>query len=171
MAILQRAPWRLFLPLLLCACDGTLTGIGRTPREPETPLPPAPVSSATAPGGSDPTQPEEPVDPTQRISAQHLLVSYKGARAAGEEIKRTREEARTRAEEALSRIRGGLGFDAAVVMFTDEPGGAARHGDLGSFTRDQMVKPFADAAFALKVGEVSPVVESPFGFHVIHRTE
>src|SRR4029078_8885514 len=83
----------------------------------------------------------------------------------------TREEARARAFEALTRIKSGQPFDLVVGTYTDEPGGAARKGELGRFTRDKMVKPFSDAAFALDVGQVSTVIESPFGFHVIRRIE
>jgi peptidyl-prolyl cis-trans isomerase NIMA-interacting 1 len=154
--------------LLLVGCDGTLTGIGRTPREPETPLPPAPAESS-APGTEGP---ERPSNEPEMIAAKHLLVMHAGSQAAPRSIKRSRDEARARAQEALGRVKGGEAFDKVVAEFTDEPGGAARHGDLGGkFKRDAMVKAFSDAAFALEVGEVSKVVETSFGFHVIKRTE
>ena len=88
-----------------------------------------------------------------------------------ESVTRTREEARARADEALRKIRGGAAFEEIVKQYSDEPGSAERSGDLGTFERGQMVKAFADAAFALKVGEVSEIVETPFGFHIIKRTE
>jgi hypothetical protein len=151
----------------LMACDGTLTGIGRVPRPPETPLPPAPVETVDPSNpGSDPASAA-----IEEISAQHLLVMYQGSKSAPRSIKRSKEEARIRAMEALDSIKRGQDFDKVVSAYTDEPGGAARRGALGKFSRDRMVKAFSDAAFALQVGEISPVVESPFGFHVIRRLE
>jgi hypothetical protein len=165
--------WKLrFVPIyaLVCAlaaCDGTLTGIGRVPRPPEPPLPPAPVETV------DPLNPSASTDPApaEEISAQHLLVMYQGSKSAPRSIKRSKEEARARAVEALDSIKRGQEFDKVVSAYTDEPGGAARRGALGKFTRDRMVKAFSDAAFALEVGEISTVIESPFGFHVIRRLE
>ena len=149
--------------LALPGCDGTLTGIGRTERAPETPLPPAPAWNATASRGA--------ADEPQEIGARHLLVMFAGSKMAPKSITRTRDQARLRADEALGRIKAGEDFGKVVAAYTDEPGGAEREGRLGRFTRDQMVRAFSDAAFALKKGEVSGVVESPFGFHVIQRTE
>ncbi len=155
------------LSLVAVRCDGTLTGIGREPRPPETKLPPAPVETVAAKGPSrDAGAPAE-----ETIVAQHLLVMYDGSKSAPKSIKRTRDEARARAFEALARIKGGQPFDAVVAAYTDEPGGAQRKGELGHFSRDMMVKPFSDAAFALEPGQVSTVIESPFGFHVIRRIE
>jgi parvulin-like peptidyl-prolyl isomerase len=107
----------------------------------------------------------------EEISAQHLLVMYQGSKSAPSSVKRTRDEARIRAGEALDAAKRGQDFDKVVSSYTDEPGGAVRRGRLGRFTRDRMVKAFSDAAFALEVGEISTVIESPFGFHVIRRLE
>jgi hypothetical protein len=107
----------------------------------------------------------------ERVSAAHLLVSYKGSLRAGENITRTKEEAKKRAQEALAKARKGTPFEKVVAEYTDEPGGAARGGKLGTFPRQAMVKPFADAAFALKPGQISELVETDFGYHVILRTE
>jgi NIMA-interacting peptidyl-prolyl cis-trans isomerase 1 len=153
--------------VVVLGCDGTITGINRVPRPAESPLPPAPVETAaktSGDGGGAAARPEQ-------IAAQHLLIMYEGSRSAPKGTKRTREEARTRAFEALARAKAGEDFEKVVAAYTEEPGGAARHGDLGKFSRDQMVKPFSDAAFALEVGQVSTVIETPFGFHVIRRTE
>lgn len=105
------------------------------------------------------------------IGAKHILVMHDGSKAKPEGLHRTRDEARSRAQEALVKIRGGESFEKMVAEYSDEPGAAQRGGDLGVFDRATMVKSFADVAFALKVGEVSEVVETPFGFHIIKRTE
>lgn len=157
-AVLTQAPMSRLFPIVLAisvplvACDGTLAGIGHGPVVPEAPI-------------------EEGADEPFEIEAAHLLVMHEESRGAPKAVARTREEAKARAEEALERIRDGEDFGTIVEEYTDEPGGAARQGALGRFARGMMVKPFSDAAFALDVGEVSEVVETPFGFHVIKRTE
>lgn len=108
---------------------------------------------------------------TQTIGAKHILVMHDGSERKPPGITRNREQARARAEECVGKIRAGADFDQTVVECSDEPGAAKRGGDLGVFERRAMVPEFADAAFALAVGEVSGVVESPFGFHIIKRTE
>jgi parvulin-like peptidyl-prolyl isomerase len=110
------------------------------------------------------TQPKE-------IGARHILIMHKGSKARPEHVERSRDQAKKLAQEVLARIRGGAKFQQMVAKYSDEPGAAERGGDLGVFERHIMVKSFSDTAFALKVGEVSEVVETPFGFHIIQRTE
>ncbi len=106
-----------------------------------------------------------------QVGCKHILIMHAGSASKPEGVKRSREEARQRAQEVLLKIRGGASFEEMVREYTDEPGGAERGGDLGVFDRGTMVKPFADAAFALKVGEVSEVVETKYGFHIIKRVQ
>lgn len=73
------------------------------------------------------------------------------------------------AKDVKKKLDGGSAFDALAKEVSIDPASAARGGDLGFFTRDRMVKPFADAAFAMKKGEVSGPVKSPFGYHIIHK--
>jgi NIMA-interacting peptidyl-prolyl cis-trans isomerase 1 len=108
--------------------------------------------------------------PTE-IGARHILIMHAQSKSKPPNVTRSRDEARKRVDEVLAKIRAGKSFEDLVSEYSDEPGAGERHGDLGVFDRAQMVKPFADAAFGLKVGQVSNVVETPFGFHVIKRTE
>ena len=105
------------------------------------------------------------------VAASHILISYKGADRADSKIKRTKQAAK---KEAI-RIRGlvvneGKDFAEMAKKHSDGPSGP-KGGDLGKFKFEVMAKPFSEAAFALEVGEVSEVVETGFGFHVIQRTE
>lgn len=108
--------------------------------------------------------------PTE-VGARHILVAYRKSERASESVTRTKDEARARATECLLKLREGAAFGDLAKEYSDEPGAGERGGDLGVFSRSQMVKPFAEAAFALKKGEVSELVETPFGFHIIQRTE
>ena len=77
--------------------------------------------------------------------------------------------ARQKAEDLLKRARSGEDFDKLAKENSDEPGAKESGGDLGWFGRGRMVKPFEDAVFALKDNEISDIVESQFGFHIIQR--
>lgn len=98
----------------------------------------------------------------ESVRASHILIRLpKGADAAA------REKAKARAEQVLQKLHQGGDFAALAKQYSEDPGSAARGGDLGYFTRGQMVPAFDKAAFALKVGETSGLVESSFGFHII----
>ncbi len=79
----------------------------------------------------------------------------------------TKQQARQKASELLEKIRQGADFAELAREHSDDPGSAEKGGDLGWFGHRGMAKEFADAAFALQPGEVSNLVESPFGFHII----
>jgi peptidyl-prolyl cis-trans isomerase C len=79
--------------------------------------------------------------------------------------------ARAKIEGVLARVRAGEDFAKLADEFTDDPSGKGRGGDLGWFGRGTMVKPFEDAAFALKPGDVSGVFETVFGFHIVKLDE
>jgi hypothetical protein len=124
---------------------------------------PAAVASATASAA--------PAPPPDAIIAQHVLVAYKGAKRAPKGATRSKADAKARAAEALAKIRAGTPFEDVVKEYSDDTGSVDRMGSLGKFTRDAMDPAFAATAFALGVGQVSDPVETPFGFHVIKRTQ
>lgn len=101
----------------------------------------------------------------EAMRASHILI--KTDAAAGAEGK---AQARAKAEDLLRQIKAGGDFAALAKQHSND-GSAGNGGDLGFFPRGQMVKAFEDAAFALQPGEVSPLVESEFGFHIIKAAE
>ena len=137
--------------------------------------PPAPTVAAapslaldpTAPPSAAPTTDSEP----EQIGASHILVAYQGATRAKTTVTRTRDEARTLAKQLSDKAHeAGSDFARLARESSDGPTGI-EGGALPKFRRQQMVKPFSDAAFTLKLGQVSDVVETNFGFHIIKRTE
>jgi parvulin-like peptidyl-prolyl isomerase len=78
---------------------------------------------------------------------------------------------RARIESVLKRAHAGESFEALANELTEDPSGKGKGGELGWFGRGQMVKEFEDAAFALRAGEVSGIVETAFGFHVVKVDE
>lgn len=102
---------------------------------------------------------------SKKVTARHILI--KVSETASDDDKK---KARTRIEDALKRVKGGEDF-AKVAEELSEDSSAKQGGSLGQFGEGAMVKPFEEAAFALKKGEISGIVESKFGFHVIKVDE
>src|SRR5690606_12401647 len=83
-----------------------------------------------------------------------------------------REQARAKAQSVLAELRKDPSrFAELAKQHSDDPGSAEQGGDLGFFGRGAMVKPFEDAVFKLKAGEISNLVETEFGFHIIRLNE
>lgn len=112
--------------------------------------------------------PESRTELPERVVARHILIAYDGAKAAPMKALPSRDEARRKAEEIHQRILAGEDFAELATQLSDDSS-KARGGFLGSGSKGSWVEPFEDAVFALPVGGVSDVVESPFGFHIIRR--
>ena len=101
-----------------------------------------------------------------RVRASHILISFpQNADAAA------KQQAKTKAEGILKDLKAGKDFAAAAKESSQDPGSAVNGGDLGFFEKGQMVPPFEQAAFALNPGEMSELVESQFGYHIIKVAE
>lgn len=100
------------------------------------------------------------------VKASHILISTldKDGKPLSEAKKK---EAKKKAEEVLKKAKAGEDFAALAKEYSDDPGSAANGGDLGYFGKGVMVKPFEEAAFSLKPGEISGIVESDYGYHII----
>ena len=101
----------------------------------------------------------------EQRQASHILITF--PRDGNEDA---RKAARGKAEGLLAQIRSGGDFGTLAKAQSQDPGSASRGGDLGYFDREMMVKPFADATWNLKLNEVSGLVESEFGYHIIKLT-
>ena len=100
------------------------------------------------------------------VKASHILISTVDDN--GKELSEAKKkEAKKKAEEVLKKAKSGEEFSELAKEYSDDPGSAAKGGDLGYFTKGQMVQPFEEAAFSLKSGEISGLVESEYGYHII----
>jgi NIMA-interacting peptidyl-prolyl cis-trans isomerase 1 len=124
-----------------------------------------------------PTKAATPVSPSgpSKIQASHVLVKHRESRRPSswreENVTRSKEEALEILLGHRDKIVGGEVSFAELASKYSDCSSAKRGGDLGPFTRGAMQKPFEDAAFALKVGEMSGPVFTDSGVHIILRTE
>lgn len=100
--------------------------------------------------------------PGGRVRARHILLQFPEG-ASDAQV----DSVRALAADLRSRIVGGEDFSTLARQYSQDVGTAPTGGDLGSFGRNEMVPPFEAAAFGLEVGEVSDVVETAFGLHII----
>ncbi len=120
---------------------------------------------------------DKPLEEPRKVKTAHILVSFKGASGAGEEITRSEEDAKTRAEEALGKLQaGGEGnsFDNLAKEYSDDPSNKDKGGVIEDFIFDKAnyAQEYKTAALGLtSVGELSAVTKSPFGFHIIKALE
>lgn len=108
-----------------------------------------------------------------QIRAAHLLIKHRDSRRPSswkeENITRTKEDARRIIEAHKDRIASGEASLAALATTESDCSSARKRGDLGFFGRGDMQKEFEEAAFALKPGEISGVVDTASGLHLIER--
>lgn len=109
-----------------------------------------------------------------QVQASHILVKHRDSRNPSswkeERITRTKQEAMDKLKSIRARIVAGEDF-AEVAQTESDCSSAKRGGDLGPFGRGTMQKPFEDAAFSLQVGELSDIVDTASGLHIILRTQ
>lgn len=118
-----------------------------------------PTSAARAPGERE------------IAGAQQIVVAWKGAAQAPKTVTRSKADAKKRADEARAKlVHKAEPFERLVQEYSDDAPTRSANGATGNFERNAMPEAFSDATFALGVGEVSGVVETPSGYTIIKRT-
>jgi parvulin-like peptidyl-prolyl isomerase len=109
----------------------------------------------------------------ETVAARHILIRMKGSPVTLKEGQKdlTDEEALAKAKDLRAKIVAGGDFAALAKAESDDVGSGANGGSLGEFARGRMVPPFDEAAFTLKVDEVSEPVKTQFGYHIIQVTK
>jgi peptidyl-prolyl cis-trans isomerase D len=98
----------------------------------------------------------------EQVRASHILLKTEGKDEAA---------VRKQAEDLLAKVKGGADFAALATKVSEDESSATKGGDLNFFGRGAMVKEFEEAAFGMKPGEISGLVKSQFGFHIIKVTD
>ncbi len=154
---MRRVRLLLALALLSTACGGEEAAPAAPPAEP--PAPP------------EPEAPPPPAYPNEAC-ARVIVVAWQGATAAGEDVTRSEDEARARAEALRARVEGGEDIAALARTESDASSSGPRGGLLGTYTRESFPAihaPIRDAVFDLEVGALSEVIRAPYGYVVARR--
>lgn len=105
-----------------------------------------------------------------KVKASHILI--KTVDDDGKELsKKKQEEAKKKAEDILKKVKSGEDFSKLAKEYSEDEGSGANGGDLDYFTKGEMVPEFEAAAWGLKPGEVSELVKTQFGYHIIKVTD
>jgi peptidyl-prolyl cis-trans isomerase D len=102
--------------------------------------------------------------------ASHILISYEGTQVPNKKEKRTKEQAKAKAEMLLAQVKANPTSFLMLALTNSDDSSAQQGGDLGYFAPGQMVKPFNDFVFGNPVGKIG-LVETDFGFHIINVTD
>lgn len=105
-----------------------------------------------------------------KAKASHILISWEGTQLPNKKEKRTKEEAKAKAESLLAQALANPGSFAMLALTNSDDSSAQSGGDLGYFGPNQMVKPFNDYVFANPIGKIG-LVETEFGYHIINVTD
>ncbi|MBC7606280.1 MAG: peptidylprolyl isomerase [Burkholderiales bacterium] len=102
--------------------------------------------------------------------ASHILISYEGTQVPNKKEKRTKEQAKAKAEMLLAQVKANPSSFLMLALTNSDDSSAQQGGDLGYFSQGQMVKPFNDFVFNNPIGSIG-LVETDFGFHIINVTD
>ncbi len=105
-----------------------------------------------------------------KAKASHILISWEGTKLPNKKEKRTKEQAKAKAELLLAQALANPGSFMMLALTNSDDSSAQQGGDLGYFAPGQMVKPFNDFVFNSPVGKIG-LVESEFGYHIINVTD
>lgn len=107
----------------------------------------------------------------ESVKVRHILVQTPPAGADGKVDQKALDAARTKAEDLLKQLKNGADFAELAKKNSDDPGSKVQGGDLGWITKGQMVAPFENSAFSMNKGQMSDLVQTNFGFHIIQTED
>ena len=152
------------LPIL--ALSGLLSGCDSQTAEPTV----SDIDDQLAASPPEPSfeNPELPAPSDARYAASHILIAYTGVASAPETIRLDRDKALEKASLMHQELKNGAPFEAYAQNHSDDPSGP-RGGRLGVFSTGTMVPLFERAVASVGIGEIAPLIETPFGFHIVRR--
>lgn len=130
---------------------------------------PAATTAARPTAQPQPRPTMQPVPPPSDVlGAKRIVVRFKGA--DGSTVDRSKDDAKKRAEEALKKIQGGAKFEEVAGEYSDEPGAKGTGGNMGNFKKD-VYPALTKVLETTKIGDMTGVVETPYGYEILVRTK